>query len=119
MQVAPRRTGEWWISPAIPAVADVVLAALWTFTAFGGWGEQAFCEAGGVHDPACATSFQNSVLASLAVVIPAVAITLAALALPRVRRHPDRLGMMLTAAAFLWVGAEGILFLGGYLAQSA
>ncbi|MBE1533538.1 hypothetical protein [Actinomadura algeriensis] len=119
MQVAPRRTGEWWISPAIPAVANAALVALWIFTAFGGWGEQAFCGVGGAHDPTCATGFENAVLASLAVVVPAVAITVAALALRRVRHHPDRLGMMLAASAFLWVSAEGILFLGGYLAQSA
>ncbi|MFD0902790.1 hypothetical protein [Actinomadura sediminis] len=117
MQVAPRRSGDWWISPAIPAVANAALAALWAFTALGGWGEQAFCGAGGAHDPTCATGFENAVLASLAVVIPAVVLALAAPAMSRVRRHPDRLGMMLTAAAFLWVGAEGILFLGGYLAQ--
>ncbi|MFV2179397.1 hypothetical protein ACFHW2_07505 [Actinomadura sp. LOL_016] len=98
-------------------MANAALAALWAFTAFGGWGEQAFCGVGGAHDPTCATGFENAVLSSLAVVIPAVVITLTALALRRVRHHPDRLGMMLTAAAFLWVGAEGIVFLGGYLAQ--
>ncbi|OLT18420.1 hypothetical protein BJF79_48135 [Actinomadura sp. CNU-125] len=99
-------------------MGNAALAALWILTAFGGWGEEAFCGVGGSYDPTCATGFENAVLASLAVVVPAVVITLAALALPRVRRHPDRLGMMLAASAFLWVGAEGILFLGGYLAQS-
>jgi hypothetical protein len=37
--------------------------------------------------------------------------------LPGVRRRPRRLDALLTAAAALWVLAEAILFVGGYLAK--
>ncbi|MEU8804849.1 hypothetical protein [Spirillospora sp. NPDC048819] len=119
MQVAPRRTGEWRISPAIPALANLTLAALWLFTTLGGWGEQAFCGAVGVADQGCVDGVHNAVLVSLAAVIPSVGIILVALLLFRPRRDPDRLSGMLTAAAILWVFAEGVVFLGGHLAQTA
>lgn len=119
MQVAPRRTGEWRISPAIPAVANLTLAALWMFTAVGGWGEQAFCGAGATADQSCAAGVHDAVLVSLAAVIPAVGIILAAAVFYTRRREPDRLAGLLTAAAILWVLAEGIVFFGGYLAQTS
>lgn len=118
MQVAPRRTGEWRISPAIPAVANLTLAALWMFTAVGGWGEQAFCGAGAVTDRTCAAGVHDAVLVSLAAVIPAAGIILMAAVLYTARREPERLTSLLTVAAILWVLAEGIVFFGGHLAQT-
>ena len=56
-----------------------------------------------------AVSFAPAVLATM--------IVLAAWLLPRVRRDAGRLDALLTAAAFLWVAAEAILFIGGYFAQ--
>ncbi|MFG2091775.1 MULTISPECIES: hypothetical protein [unclassified Spirillospora] len=100
-------------------MANLTLAALWMFTALGGWGEQAFCGADGARDQACVNGVHDAVLVSLAAVIPAVGIILVALALLSPRRDPDRLSGMLTAAAILWVFAEGVVFLGGYLAQTA
>ncbi|MGP4029958.1 hypothetical protein [Actinomadura sp. 3N407] len=100
-------------------MANLTLAALWTFTALGGWGEQAFCSAGGTPDQACIGGVHDAVLVSLAAVIPAVGIILVALVLFTSRRDPDRLSGMLTAAAILWVFAEGVVFLGGHLAQTA
>jgi hypothetical protein len=37
--------------------------------------------------------------------------------MPGVRRRPSRLDVTLTVAAFVWVIAEGVLFIGGYLAK--
>ncbi|TDE22768.1 hypothetical protein [Actinomadura sp. 6K520] len=118
MQVARSGTGEWRISPAIPAVADLALAVLWAFTALGGWAEQGFCRVDGVPDPTCAADVHNAVLVSLVAVIPAVGIILAACAFYRLRRDLHRVTGMLTAAAVLWVVAEGIVFLGGQLAKA-
>lgn len=118
MQVAPRRVGEWRISPAIPAVANLTLAALWAFTALGGWGEQAFCGADAAPDANCAAGVGGAVLVSLGAVVPALGIFLAAAAFYSVRRDPNRLTGMLTVAAILWVLAEGVVFLGGHLAQT-
>jgi hypothetical protein len=36
------RPNGWWISPAIPTIANCALAVLWVFSALGGWGDAAF-----------------------------------------------------------------------------
>src|ERR671915_2292631 len=43
VQASPGRQNRWWISPAIPTIANIALAVLWAFSAFGGWGRTAFC----------------------------------------------------------------------------
>ena len=117
MQVVSRRPSEWRISPAIPAVANLALAALWGFTVFGGWAEQAFCGVGDAPDPACADGVHKAALVSQVAMVPAVGIIVVAAAFHALRRGRDRLTGMLTAATAFWVLAEGIVFLGGHLAQ--
>ena len=117
MQATSGRSNGWRISPAIPTIANCVLAALWAFSALGGWGDAAFCGEDGQRDPECGASFENAVrvsapLAALALIAAAVAWTM-----PGVRRKPDRLDAVLTIAAFVWILAEGVLFIGGYLAK--
>ena len=119
MQVAPRQTGEWRISPAIPAVANLALAVLWAFTALGGWAEQAFCGLGDARDQVCVADVRDAVLVALAAVVPAAGIVLVSVAFHLLRRVPDRLVGMLTAAAFLWVVAEAVVFFGGHLARTS
>jgi hypothetical protein len=114
----PGRTNGWWISPAIPTIANVVLAVLWTFSALGGWGDAAFCGEDERHDPACGSDFDHAVQASAPLAVLAAVIAVTAWSLPSVRRRPDRLDAVLTGAAFVWVLAEGVLFIGGYLAKS-
>lgn len=100
-------------------MANLTLAALWLFTTLGGWGEQAFCGASGTSDQSCVNGVHDAVFVSLAAAIPAVGIILVALVLFSSRRDPDRLAGMLTAAAILWVFAEGVVFLGGHFAETA
>ncbi|MFI0355979.1 hypothetical protein [Actinomadura sp. 9N407] len=118
MQVTPERMSGWWISPALPTIANLLLAALWGFSTAGGWGEAAFCADAGVSGDDCAADFQLAVLFSLPPAVLATVIVLISWGLPRVRRRPGRLDALLTVAAALWVLAEGILFLGGYFAAS-
>ncbi|TDC74360.1 hypothetical protein [Actinomadura sp. 7K507] len=117
MQVAPSRPGDWWVSPAIPTIANCVLGVLWVFSALGGWGDAAFCGEGEAYDPGCGAGFQDAVRLSAPVAVLAAAIAVTAWSIPRVRRRPDRLDALLTVAAFVWVFAEGVLFIGGYLAK--
>ncbi|MFI6514643.1 hypothetical protein ACIBF1_03685 [Spirillospora sp. NPDC050679] len=119
MQAVPgRRSSGWWISPAIPTIANAVLALLWAFSAPGGWGTAAFCGDPGQRDLDCADRYDLAVLVSVPPAAAAAALAVAAWAIPAVRRSPDRLDALLTAAALLWVAAEAVLFVGGYLAQS-
>lgn len=113
----PGRSDRWRISPAIPTIANLTLAALWGFSAVGGWGEAAFCGEADHLDQHCADRFDRTVVISLTPAALATVLALAAWALPPIRRLPDRLDSLLISAAVLWVLAEGILFIGGYLAK--
>jgi hypothetical protein len=113
----PGRSSSWWISPAIPTTANCVLAALWFFSAFGGWGETAVCGEDDRRDPGCGAGFDDAVRISSPVAVLAALIAAAAWTLPAARRSPDRLDALLTVAAFVWILAEGVLFVGGYLAK--
>lgn len=117
MQARPERSDGWWISPAIPTIANVALAAFWGFSTLGDWGYEAFCGARAARDPGCATRLDHAVLMSLVPAVLATVIALGAWLIPRVRRDAERLDGLLTVSAFLWVAAEAILFVGGYLAQ--
>jgi hypothetical protein len=118
VQVTPERMNGWWISPALPTIANCLLAALWGFSTAGGWGESAFCGTTGGRDGDCAAGFELAVLLSILPAALATIIVLVSWGLPRVRHRPGRLDALLTVAAALWVLAEGILFIGGYLAKS-
>jgi hypothetical protein len=117
VQVMPERANGWWISPAIPTIANCVLAALWFFSALGGWGDAAFCGEDDRRDPGCSAGFDDAVRLSAPVALLAVGLVAAAWALHGIRRRPGRLDALLTVAAFVWVLAEAVLFVGGYLAK--
>ncbi|TDD73820.1 hypothetical protein [Actinomadura rubrisoli] len=117
MQAMPGRSNGWWISPAIPTIANGVLALLWAFSALGGWGDAAFCGDDDAHDPGCAADFENAVLLSIPVAFIAATLAITAWAMPGFRHNAGRLDALLTVAAIVWVLAEGVLFVGGYLAQ--
>lgn len=107
----------WWISPAIPTIANCALAVLWAFSALGGWGDAAFCGEDEARDPGCGAGFDDAVRLSAPVAVIAAAVAVTAWSMPGVRRRPRRLDVTLTVAAFAWVVAEGVLFVGGYLAK--
>jgi hypothetical protein len=115
VQASPGRQGRWWISPAIPAIANVALAALWGFSAFGGWGTAAFC--GDAAGRSCVDRVDVVVGVSAVPAAAAAALALCSWAFPRIRRDADRLDTTLSLAAVLWIVAEAILFIGGYLAK--
>ncbi len=94
-----------------------MLALLWSFSALGGWGTAAFCGDPGQRDLDCADHYDLAVLLSVPLAAAAAALATAAWLTPAVRRSPDRLDALLTTAALLWVAAEAVLFVGGYLAQ--
>lgn len=111
------RPNGWWISPAIPTIANCALAVLWVFSALGGWGDAAFCGEGASRDPGCGDGFEDAVRLSAPVAVLAAAVAVTAWSVPGVRRRPSHLDVTLTVAAFIWVIAEGVLFIGGYLAK--
>ncbi|TDC17451.1 hypothetical protein [Actinomadura bangladeshensis] len=113
----PARANGWWISPAVPTIANCALAALWFFSAIGGWGDAAFCGEDGRHDPGCGAGFDDAVRLSTPVAAMALAVAVTAWAMQRVRRRPGLLDASLTVAAFIWVLAEAVLFVGGHLAK--
>ncbi|GAA2455058.1 hypothetical protein GCM10010191_87620 [Actinomadura vinacea] len=117
MQVISERTNGWWISPALPTIANCLLAVLWGFSTAGGWGEAAFCGEDDHLDTVCAADFEPAVALSTPPALLAAAMVVISWALPGVRRKPQRLDALLTVAAAVWVVAEGILFVGGYLAK--
>ncbi|WP_433466766.1 hypothetical protein [Spirillospora sp. CA-128828] len=117
MQAMPGRSNGWRVSPAIPTIANCVLAGLWAFSALGGWGDAAFCGEDERHDPGCGAGFDDAVRFSAPVAVIATAVAVTAWAMPGIRHRPDRLDALLTVAAFVWILAEGVLFVGGYLAK--
>jgi hypothetical protein len=117
VQASPGRRHGWWISPAIPAIANITLAVLWAFSAFGGWGSTAFCGDDAVAPSACADGVDLAAGVSAVPASAAAALALASWLLPGLRRDPDRLDGLLSLAAIGWLVAEVILFVGGYLAK--
>lgn len=117
MHATPEQPNGWWISPAIPTIANVMLAVLWLFSTLGGWGDAAFCGEGADHDATCSAGFGNAVLASVPPAAGGLGLGIASWTLPAVRHRPERLDRLLTVAAVLWVAAEAVLFVGGFLAQ--
>jgi hypothetical protein len=108
-----RRQDGWWISPAIPTIANVLLGVLWGFSAFGGWGRAAFCQ----DDKACADSFTTAISVSAVPAVLAVLLATGSWVFPGVRRDPALLDTLLTIAALTWIVAQGVLFIGGYIVQ--
>jgi hypothetical protein len=94
-----------------------MLAAFWGFSALGDWGYTAFCGAPGARDAECAAGFDRVVTVSLVPAVLATVIALGAWLLPRIRHDAERLDGLLTASALVWVVAEAVLFVGGYLVK--
>ncbi|WP_067833643.1 hypothetical protein [Actinomadura kijaniata] len=117
MQAVPGRPNGWWISPALPTIANVLLAVLWLLSAFGGWGTTAFCGDPEQRDAVCADHYDVAVLISFLPALGAAALGVAAWTAPAIRRRPDRLDSVLAVSALLWVVAEAVLFVGGFLAK--
>jgi hypothetical protein len=116
VQTSPGRQNRWWISPAIPTIANGALAVLWWFSAFGGWGASAFCGDDAVAGD-CADGVGLAAGVSAMPAAIAAALALGSWLSPAVRRDPDRLDGLLSLAAAAWLIAEAILFVGGYLAK--
>ncbi|MDP9848487.1 hypothetical protein [Streptosporangium lutulentum] len=100
------------ISPAIPVVANLLLAALWGFSVFAGWGPEAFCSEGGCVERLDGVSRLSALFAVIA-----ACCTAGAWLAPRARRDEDRLTALMIAALAVWVIAEGILFVGGLIVR--
>jgi hypothetical protein len=94
----------------------MALAALWGFSAVGGWADAAFCGDEAAHQT-CVDRVDVVIGVSGVPAVAAAALALGSWAIPRVRRDADRLDTMLSLAAVLWIVAEIILFVGGYLAR--
>jgi hypothetical protein len=115
-----RQNNGWWVSPAIPTVANVVLSVLWVFTTLGGWGRTAFCGTGvndSTLDTSCSDGFDTAIAVSAVPAFLALALIAFAWTAPLVRRDPRLLDALLTIAALTWLLAEGVLFIGGWMAQ--
>ncbi|MER5651324.1 hypothetical protein [Streptosporangium sp. NPDC002524] len=100
------------ISPVIPVVVGLLLAALWGFSAFAGWGVEAFCS-----DPGCVARLAGVVRLSSLFAAVAACCTAAALPAPGKRGAGSRFTALMTAAVVAWVIAEGVLFAGGLIVR--
>jgi uncharacterized BrkB/YihY/UPF0761 family membrane protein len=117
VEAMPERSNAWWISPVIPTIANCALAVLWIFSTVGGWGVAAFCGSGDQRNTTCAADVNTAVIISMPPALLAAAIAVLSWAIPGVRRRADRLDAFLIVAAAVWILAEGILFVGGYVAK--
>lgn len=100
------------ISPAIPTVAVVLLAALWGLSVFAGWGLEAFC-ADGESSGECAKRLDAVfTFSGLFAVVAGSAAVFAWLFAPRRAFMP-----LMRVAVVGWVAAEAVLFAGGMLVR--
>ncbi|WP_157099924.1 MULTISPECIES: hypothetical protein [Microbispora] len=97
-----------WVPPVIPAVACLLLAALWGMSVFDGWGQEAFCP-GAPSSWECADRLTMVIMVSGLVALAAVAVTATAW----LARRESLFG----TAVLLWLAAVGVLFVGGVVAQ--
>lgn len=104
------------ISPVIPTVASFLLAALWGLSVFAGWGLEAFC-GGSESSSACARRLSTSYTVSGVFAVVAACCTMAAWLVPSARYDERLFGRIMGAGIVAWIIAEGVLFVGGMLAQ--
>lgn len=97
-------------------MANLLLAALWALSAFAGWGMEAFCAEG---EPSGACARRLALASGISVGFAAVATVFGAGAwlVPRVRHDSERFTVAMAVAVVFWVGAVGVLFVGGVLAR--
>ncbi|GAA2399988.1 hypothetical protein [Nonomuraea africana] len=98
------------ISPVIPTVASLLLAALWGLSVFAGWGLEAFCT-DGETSVACAQRLDTVSTVSGLFAVLAACLTVGAWLLPL------RFWALMGGAVAAWLVAAGVLFFGGLLAQ--
>lgn len=108
--------GGLQVSPVIPTVANLLLAALWGLSVFAGWGLEAFCSAGEGAD-ACRERLGAVPFVSAVSAVTAALCMVGAWLGPVARRDPSRFAVLMAAALVCWVVAEGVLFVGGVLGQ--
>ncbi|WP_326645513.1 hypothetical protein OG884_13345 [Streptosporangium sp. NBC_01755] len=96
------------ISPVIPTVANLLLAVLWGFSVFAGWGPEAFCS-----DPGCAARLDGVARASALFAVIAACCTAGAWLVLRIRGDENRFTALMTTAVITWVIAESVFFAGG------
>ncbi len=102
------------ISPVIPTVASFLLAALWGLSVFAGWGLEAFC---GESSAVCSRRLATVSTVSGLFAVVAASFTLAAWLIPSARYDERLFGRIMGAGIVAWIIAEGVLFVGGMLAQ--
>lgn len=96
------------LPPALPAAVMVLLAALWGLSVYAGWGLEAFCASGEPADDCGGRMALVTAVSSLFAVVATV-LTIGAWLTWRAR--------LLVYAIAAWMGAEGVLFVGGLVAQ--
>jgi hypothetical protein len=100
------------ISPVIPAVANLLLAALWGLSVFAGWGLEAFCSDGGCVDRMGGVARTSALFA-----VVAACCTAGAWLAPCARRDEGRFTALMVAAVAVWIVAEGVFFVGGLIVR--
>ncbi|MCG5219891.1 hypothetical protein [Streptosporangium sp. KLBMP 9127] len=100
------------VSPFIPFVAVLLLAALWGFSVFAGWGLAAFCADGELARDCTARLRSVSTFSGVFAVVGACCTAVAWV-------RPTRRWSMpfMIAAVVAWVLAEAVLFVGGMLVR--
>ncbi len=104
------------VSPVIPAVANMLLGCLWTFSVFAGWGFEAFCGSGESPDRCMDRLGVVSTLSGLFAILAACC-TAAALLPPLIRRYPEKSLLLIGGATASWLIALGVLYVGGLVGR--
>ncbi|GAA0946404.1 hypothetical protein [Nonomuraea longicatena] len=104
------------VSPVVPTVASVLLAALWALSVFAGWSAAAFCPAG---PPECTQQLEGIAGFSAFFAVLATVCTAAAWLMPAPRRDQRTFSLYMGSAVATWIVAESVLFLGGHLITPA
>ncbi|MEW9532515.1 hypothetical protein [Microbispora sp. NPDC049125] len=97
-----------WVPPAIPAVASLLLAALWALSVFGGWGQEAFCS-GAQPSLDCTDRIASVTVVSWVVALAATGMT----GVAWLTRRESLFGVAVAA----WLVALAVLFVGGVAAR--
>ena len=104
------------VSPVIPAMANLLLGALWTLSVFAGWGLAAFC---GKGEPLESCMDRLTVVSTLSGLFALVAAcgTVAGLLPPVIRRFPEKSLVLVGIATASWLIALGVLYIGGLVGR--
>jgi hypothetical protein len=104
------------VSPVIPAVANLLLGGLWTFSVFAGWGLAAFCGNGESPESCMDRLSVVSTLSGLFALVAACC-TAAGLLPPVMRRYPEKSLVLVGIATASWLMALGVLYVGGLVGR--